>query len=192
MIKKLVVFFLLMANLSFAQSQDSPRGWLSLETDPFTTIFGAKTLSATIEPKSWQHWSLFLNVSQADFPNWMDDLLNPNNKGKGFDAKIDIGAGFGIDYFFDSERKGTYIGVINLFFDNKISAADLNANVLTHNIIPRIGYRWYPFEKRHFYLNPFAGFRYEYSLEERPSLGGQNFESAGLQPFGTLHIGVHF
>ena len=64
---------------------------MAIETDPMTTFFGAKTISFIYEPNKPKHWSLFTNVVSADFPDWMDDLLNKNNKGKGLDTKVKIG-----------------------------------------------------------------------------------------------------
>lgn len=175
-----------------ASGQNQGNSWMAIETDPISTVFGAKTLSILVEPTQLPHWSLFFNVVNADFPDWMDDFLNPKNKGKGFDTKIGIGGGFAFDYFLKTERKGLYLGLINLFFQNDITLNDAKEKILTHNVIPRVGYRWYPFTKAAFYLNPFLGIRYEYALEGAVRIENQEFTPAGLQPFGTLHIGYHF
>ena len=172
--------------------QDKEKHWIGLETDPISTVFGARTLSAVIEPPKIKHWSLFLNVVNADFPNWMDDFLNPKNKGKDFESEINIGGGFAIDYFIKEEREGTYFGLINLFFQNEISRNATSQIILTHNIIPRLGFRWFPFQKNNLYINPFLGLRYEYSLEKIQFVDGQEYLPAGIQPFGTVHVGYHF
>ena len=192
--KKIVLSLLMLANFGlFAQEKD--KHWIGVETDPISTVFGARTLSVLIEPPKIEHWSLFLNVVHADFPNWMDDFLNPNNKGKDFDTWIRIGGGVGLDYFTKEEREGLYFGLLNLFFQNDIISKNQNdvpKSVLTHNVIPRVGYRWFPFQKIRFYVNPFVGLRYEYSLGEPQFIDGKEFLAAGIQPFGTVHIGYHF
>jgi|GEM_PF-5563558 len=175
-----------------AAAQNQSNGWIAIETDPVSTAFGAKTLSVLVEPTQLPQWSLFVNVVSADFPGWMDDFLNPKNKDKGFDSKIEIGGGIALDYFLKPERKGLYIGLINLFFRNDITLNDAKDKILTHNVIPRAGYRWYPFTKTAFYLNPFLGVRYEYALGAAVRIENQEFTSAGIQPFATLHIGYHF
>ena len=175
-----------------ASAQNQGNSWIAIETDPISTTFGAKTFSVLVEPAQLPHWSLFVNVVSADFPDWMDDFLNPKNKGKGFDIKIGIGGGFAFDYFLKPERTGLYFGMINLFFQNDITLNNATKKILTHNVIPRAGYRWYPFSRTAFYLNPFFGFRYEYALEGALRIENQEFTPAGIQPFATLHIGYHF
>ncbi|MEO0733104.1 MAG: hypothetical protein AAFZ52_09735 [Bacteroidota bacterium] len=187
----LLLLLLFISGLLPAQTEVASGGW-SVETDPFSTAFGAKTLSVTIEPRRPEHWSLFLNVVSADFPGWMDDFLNPKNKGKAFDPRIRLGGGFGVDYFFRPERTGTYVGLLNLFFQNELRGSDNSVRLLTHNMIPRVGYRWYPFTKLRLYLNPFVGLRYEHAFGKRWSLAEEAFTPAGLQPFGTMHIGYRF
>lgn len=167
-------------------------GWLGVETDPMTTVFGARTLSILVEPQKTPHWSLFLNVVYADFPTWLDDLTNPKNEGKGFDTRILLGGGAALDYFLKEERVGTYFGMIHLFFENEVIKDNERQEVLTHNIIPRIGYRWYPFRRVNFYLNPFLGLRLEHDFGKGMQVSGKAYEAAGLQPFGTMHVGYHF
>lgn len=173
-------------------AQESREAWLALETDPFSTVLGAKTLSIIIEPNIFNHWSVFSNVVSADFPGWVDDFLNPKNRGKGFDSKINLGGGLAIDYFIREDHQGIYIGLINLFFHNEISRNGFFEKSKSHNVIPRVGYRWFPFEKKRLYLNPFLGMRYEYSIGEDIKLDGVTFKAAGFQPFATMHIGYHF
>ncbi|MCE7995572.1 MAG: hypothetical protein HEP71_26575 [Roseivirga sp.] len=182
----------LLASLVIQANAQNDKSWLAIETDPMTTVFGAKTISLLVEPEGLKHWSIFTNLVSADFPQWMDDLLNPKNKDKGIDSKIKIGGGFALDYFFKPEREGYYVGLINLFFNNELEKGVARETVLSHNIIPRVGYRWCPFKGRNFYLNPFLGIRYEYLIEEAVSLQGETFKAAGIQPFGTVHIGYHF
>lgn len=182
----------LLSGLAIKLNAQNNRSWLSIETDPMTTMFGAKTVSLLVEPENIRHWSLFTNVVSADFPQWMDDLLNPKNKDKGIDARIKVGGGFALDYFFRPEREGYYVGLINLFFNNALQKGSTEETVVSHNIIPRVGYRWYPFKGRNFYVNPFLGIRYEYLLTKAMPLQGESFKAAGTQPFGTIHIGYHF
>lgn len=189
--RNLLFIFLIIIPLVASEAQ-KPKTWLAIETDPITTLFGATTLSVLIEPQRVGNWSLSTNIVAADFPDWMDNLLNPANKGKGFDTRIAIGGGFAIDYFLKAEREGCYVGFINLFFQNKVEKGGASGDVLSHNIIPRVGYRWYPFERSNFYVNPFLGIRYEYLPKHRLIVGGEEFEAAGFGPFGTIHIGYHF
>ncbi len=163
-----------------------------IETDPLTTMLGAKTISVVIESDKLQHWSLFTNVVSADFPEWMDNFLNPANKGKDFDSRIKIGAGLAIDYFLSPEQEGWYVGVINLVFNYKIQKNGSAEEILALNTIPRIGYRHFFTKNKNWYLNPFAGFRYESLLDKSRVISGSEFEPAGLQPFGTVHLGYKF
>ncbi|OJJ15122.1 hypothetical protein BKI52_39325 [marine bacterium AO1-C] len=173
------------------QAQESQQ-WLFIETDPMSTIIGARTLWLGIEPSKLSHFSFAANITTADFSNDIDDLLNPHNKGKGLDARVKIGGGLAIDYFFQKQQEKWYLGIINLLFVNEVSLNNQQMTALTHNVFGRVGYRWYPFQQKGFYVNPFLGFRYEYLPNGRVMLENQLFEAAGLQPFGSVHIGYHF
>jgi hypothetical protein len=174
---------------SYSQNYD---GIISIETDPVTTAFGARTISMLLEPEKIEHWSVFINVVSADFPNWMDDILNPNNKNKGFQTSIKIGGGLSVDYFFNNDRHGWYTGVMNLIFVNEIVDGEQEVEVVTHNIIPRVGYRKFIWEDKGWYVNPFFGLRYEHDFSKNSKLNSSEFKPAGIQPFGTVHIGYHF
>lgn len=114
-----------------------------IETDPMTTMFGAKTISLVLENDNIKHWSVFANVVTADFPNWMDEILNPANKGKGFDSRIKIGGGLSVDYFLDSKNQGWYVGWIHLVFNYQVQKDGIGKNLLALNTIPRVGYRYF-------------------------------------------------
>ena len=173
------------------QAQESQR-WLFVETDPMSTLIGARTIWLGLEPNKLPHFSLAANITTADFSNDIDDLLNPHNKEKGFDTRVKIGGGLAIDYFFQKQQEKWYVGLINLLLVNEVSRNNQQITALSHNIFGRAGYRWYPFKQKGFYVNPFLGFRFEYLPNGRVILENQRFEAAGLQPFGSVHIGYHF
>ena len=162
---------------------------LLIETDPISTVLGARTLSIIIEPNDLEHWSFFGNIVTADFPTWMDNFLNPNNKGKGLTSKIKIGAGLAVDYFLDANRRGLYGGLLQLFFRNQISLLGVKGNITTYNLIPRIGYRWFAFGGNRLCINPFLGVRYEHAMGRTLVLLHETFQPAGWQPFATIHVG---
>lgn len=195
-IKKIILVGILVSSFSKIHAQGKERSWFGLETDPISTTFGARTLSAVVEPAKMGHFSLFFNVVNADFPNWMDDFLNPKNKGKGLESKIKIGGGFGGDYFVKEEKEGLYFGLLNLIFEYQVrqstGPSDESNTFLTGNLIPRIGYRWYPSKKVNFYINPFLGMRYEYAMQNPLIYDTTEYLPAGVQPFGTVHLGYHF
>lgn len=169
-----------------------PLSGLHIETDLLTTMLGAKTISVVIESDKLQHWSLFTNVVSADFPEWMDDFLNPANKGRGFNSRIKIGGGLAIDYFLTPEQEGWYVGLINLAFNYQVQKDGRTKEVLALNTIPRIGYRHFFTKDKNWYVNPFAGFRFESFVDKSNIISGSEYEPAGLQPFGTVHIGYKF
>ena len=177
---------------SIGINQTILRAQIVIETDPITTVFGAKTISLLIEPERLNHFSVFTNVVRADFPDWLDDFTNPHNEGQGFDHQIAIGGGAGLDYFKSPSKNGLYFGVLNLFFKNEVSAEGLTREITTHNIIPRVGYRKFIFNSSHVYINPFIGLRYEYVTAGDRSFITKTYEPAGIQPFGTVHLGYKF
>lgn len=189
--KKYLFILCLFSLANYAFSQHPSQG-ISFETDPMTSILGAKTLSIIVEPKASSHWSLFTNIVRADFPSWVDDMINPHNKDKGFQSCITIGGGIGTDYFFSSAKTGFYAGALQLFFRYRITQASRKQYLTSYNLIPRLGYRWYPFSTHHFYINPFMGVRYETLITQASSTHNPTYQAAGFQPFGTIHLGYHF
>ncbi|MBV6646088.1 MAG: hypothetical protein KI790_11605 [Cyclobacteriaceae bacterium] len=191
MIKKLLFVLLLLASkLTLAQGRETKS--VAIETDPTTTIFGARTLSIIIEPESLGHFSIFTNVVTADFPTWIEDLINPRMANKAFEAQIKIGGGFSVDYFLDADRTGWYFGLLNLFFKNQVSRNEQRQTFTTHNIMPRIGYRWFPFTNNNIYLNPFFALKGEYKLSGNNLVDGQRYKPQPIYAFMTVHIGYHF
>lgn len=176
-------------NTSYGQNTE--KNMFSLETDPFSTVLGAKTIWGMYHPKSKAHYVFGLNLFTSDFSNKVDDLLNPKNRDKGFETKVKIGGGFSVDYFFAENHEGYYIGITNLLFNNEVELASETQTFLTHNVVPRAGYRWHPFPKLGLYLNPFLGLRFEYAFKNI-QFEEDKFRAAGLQPFGSIHIGYRF
>lgn len=187
----LILMAIVVYNNSFGQEID--KSSFSLEIDPISTLLGAKTIWGVFHPKSNAHYTLGLNLFTSDFSNKVDDLLNPKNKGKEFETKVKVGGGISIDYFFTENHEGYHIGVANLLFNNEVSLFSEPQSFISHNIIPRLGYRWHPFSKKGLYLNPFLGLRFEYAFRKvqfQPQ--GVEFKTAGLQPFGSIHVGYKF
>ena len=114
--KQIVLLSVLLSFICVCASAQRELRSIGIETDPFSTVLGARTISCVIEPPKVKKWSLFLNVSKASFSDKIDDFLNPKNKENGLGTQIKWGSGFGIDYFKKENRDGVYFGVINLFF----------------------------------------------------------------------------
>ncbi|MEM9858760.1 MAG: hypothetical protein AAF843_15485 [Bacteroidota bacterium] len=185
----LIILLTLLNGRLFSQSRELSS--VAMETDPMSTAFGARTISLILETKKLKHFSIFTNAVKADFPSWMDELLNPRNKNKGYDSEIRKGGGVGVDYFIEDNMSGLYFGLVNLLFEYKLSRLDKTTTATAHNIIPRVGFRKFFSSTSKFYVNPFVGFRYEHFIRSGSDLQGQRYDPAGLQPFATIHIGYH-
>lgn len=180
-----------MAVYNNSYSQTIEKSVFSMEIDPISTVLGAKTIWGMYHSKSKANYVFGLNLFTSDFSNKVDDLLNPKNVDKGFETKVKVGGGMSMDYFFAKNHEGYYIGIANLLFNNEVELASEAQTFLTHNVVPRVGYRWYPFPKLWLYLNPFLGLRFEYAFKTI-QFEQDEFRAAGLQPFGSVHVGYRF
>jgi len=171
---------------------DRDLGWVSLEFDPLTTPLGARNLFVYIEPPALPHVSFSVGVFAADFPDWMDEILSYRNRGADFDSQVRISPGFTVDYFADDERKGWHAGMFNFFWRYRVRRNGMEATFTNHVLLPRLGYRWFPWTSVDVYLDPFAGLMFEYKLGGDNNLDGDVVKPTPIIPFASVHAGFHF
>ena len=167
-------------------------GWVGVELDPMTTALGARNLLLYIEPPALPHWSLSGVIFASDFPDFVDGMLSYRNRDKGLDIKVKASPGMTVDYFFEGPRQGWHAGVFMFLWRYEVERGGDRAAFINHIVLPRLGYRWFPFDAVDFYVDPFAGLMFEYTIDGDTRVDGTRAQPTPLIPFATVHAGYHF
>ncbi len=167
-------------------------GWVGLELDPLTTPLGARNLFVYLEPPSLPHWSVSLGVFASDFPDRVDELLSYRNRNRDFDIKVRLSPGLTIDYFLAGKRHKWHVGLMSFLWRYEVERNGDVATFTNHVILPRVGYRWFPFESVNVYLDPFVGLMTEYKVAGEANVDGDEVKPTPIIPFATAHLGFHF
>lgn len=189
MMKWLILGFaaMTMVHVTAAEAQ---RGRVSLEIDPITTALGARNVLLYFSPSD--HWTVSGIAFAADFPEWVDDLMSYKNRDKNFDSQINLSAGVGADYYFQPSREGMHVGLILFLWNFEVSRNQDTAEFSNFEVLPRIGYRVFPFENSGLYFDAFGGLQFEFEAKGDPWVDGEEVERTPALPFATVHLGFHF
>lgn len=177
----------------------------SIEIDPIVPL-ALKGIGGHFiwQPKKSKHLVFgFAFIALGKMP---DFILNSNNqnKNKGWNYKINQGFGLESEYYFKQVNQGLFSGIqlftqeINITNDNVPTVKEHRTNI--GMAVATIGYKWYPFKKKHFYLKPWAGIGYSniikgaFSSKIIPNtiVGSYEYNIQKITPFATIHIGYKF
>lgn len=162
---------------------------ISFETDPSTFLFKGYAFHIRIKPKNSTHFVVGAGIYALDMPDFLVDL-NPDNKNKGWNVRIDNAIGLFGEYYLKQANKkwfiGTQVGIQN--FKNTNDAIPNQENKYTNLLLmPSLGYNWSPF-KNGFYIKPWLGVGYTTKI----SGDNSTYKIAPITSFLTLHAGYTF
>ncbi len=164
----------------------------SLEIDPATFFMKGYGLHLRIQPKTCDHLLFGLGAYSLDLPKAMVDF-NKENKGKGWDVRIQHGLSlFGEHHFTTVNQKwfiGAQAGVQKFRLKQEHSENETtysNALAMTY-----VGYTFNPFNNN-IYIKPWVGLGYTTKISGENTLNNQSYDIAPLTYFATLHIGYTF
>jgi len=166
---------------------------LSLETDPATFLFDGYSLHFRFSlPESAPNWVFGAGIYAMDLPDPLRKMVI-TNADRDLDITLKHGYGLFSEYYLRSDYQGWFIGgqlgITQFELHNPSKGPD--ANYTTLLIMPRIGYRWVPFQNG-FYLLPWAGIGYAPLLSGGTAVGERSYHRSGILPFATLHLGYQF
>jgi len=165
---------------------------LSVEIDPFTFAFKGYGLHLRLQPKNNEHLLVGFGAYAMDMPNALVDF-NKNNKGKGWNVRLNQGYGvFGEHHFSEVNKKwfvGAQIGIQEYKIENEtVAGSEKFTNFLAMGYF---GYTIKPF-KNNLYIKPWAGIGYTSKISGNNTLGALEYDIAPITMFVTLHIGYTF
>jgi len=166
-------------------------GWVAVEFDPATTALGARNVFVYVEPPD-THWSASLGIFAADFPGWVNDILSYRNRDAGLDIDVRVSPGATVDYFLSAQKTGWHGGLMTFLWRYEVSRGGDVGRFTNHVLLPRVGYRWFPFDGINVYLDPFAGLMFEYRVSGDSTVDGERVRPTPIVPFATVHAGFHF
>ncbi|MEZ4652851.1 MAG: hypothetical protein R3E12_04395 [Candidatus Eisenbacteria bacterium] len=187
-----VVLLLASGVIGTTSAAERELGMFSVEFDPLTTPLGARNLLLYVEPDTWNHWSFSAIAFASDFPNWVDDLMGYRNADKGFDVRVRLSPGATVDRFFRNQRTGWHAGILAFVWRYEVARAEDQIKFEDLIIMPRLGFRWFLWENRNLYLDPFVGMMLERRLGGAAIVDGEQWKASPVLPFATIHVGYHF
>jgi hypothetical protein len=164
----------------------------SIETDPATFVFNGYAVHLRVQPKTSEHLLVGAGIYAMDMPSFLVDL-NGNNKGKGWDVRLNQGLGLFAEHHFSEVNKkwfvGTQIGIQQYEIENEeFSGSAAFSNVL---LMGYGGYTWQPFSFP-LYLKAWGGLGYTSKMSGENTLDGIDYDIAPITMFATLHVGYSF
>ncbi|MEZ4403939.1 MAG: hypothetical protein R3B06_28200 [Kofleriaceae bacterium] len=180
------------AAAALAPAAHAERGPVAVEFDPLTTALGARNLLVHVEPAAVPRWTFGAIVFAADFPDWVDHLMSYRNRDAGFDSQIGLSGGLATDYYPDPRRQGLHLGVIAFVWNYRVARGGDVTRFANLEVLPRVGYRYFPVRRLGLYLDGFAGLQAEFRLTGDAVVDGATVRTTPVLPFGTVHLGYHF
>ncbi|KAF0138937.1 MAG: hypothetical protein FD122_3610 [Stygiobacter sp.] len=165
----------------------------SIETDPSTFVFKGYALHLRIKPENSKQLVIGVGTYAIDLPSLMVDI-NPKNKEKGWDVRINSAYSFFGEYYFEEANHKWFVGLQAGVQNYKNSNSNIpNKETKYSNLLlmPSIGYNWQPFEFP-LYFKPWFGLGYTTKISGSNTIANLEYDISPLIPFVTLHIGYTF
>ncbi|KAA3633436.1 MAG: hypothetical protein DWQ02_13100 [Bacteroidetes bacterium] len=165
---------------------------ISLEIDPATFIFKGYSAHLRIAPGGTEHLLLGAGVYAMDMPSFLVDL-NKNNKGLGWNVRLNMGAGLFGEYHFKEVNRKSFVGLQTSLQEFKIANDSVDDEEKFSNLLlmAYTGYTFKPFDFN-LYVKPWAGIGYASKISGETNLGELDYDLAPVTMFLTLHVGYTF
>lgn len=189
LIEMMLFGLLLFAPIGAAAAE--PR--FSLETDPATFLLDGYSLHFRFTlPDIAPNWVFGAGIYRMELPDPLRKTVI-TNADRDLEITLTQGYGLFVEYYLRPDRQGWFlggqVGITRFELHNPSLGPD--ADYTTLLIMPRIGYRWLPFQNG-FYILPWAGIGYTPLLSGETAIGERTYHRSGILPFFTLHLGYQF
>jgi hypothetical protein len=182
-----------MFNLKAQNSENQPeKTTFSLEIDPATFVFNGYSAHLRIKPKNSEHLLVGAGIYAMDMPDPFVNI-NKENRNKGWQVRINTGAGLFGEYHFKQVNRGFFGGgqlsIQEFKIENDNTAgSEKFSNVL---VMPYGGYTFQPFDFP-LYFKAWGGLGYTSKISGENKLGDLEYDISPISMFATLHIGYTF
>lgn len=163
---------------------------VGVSSDATPWLLRGFSVIANVEPAATPHLRTSLEVWGMDFPSFAVESSEANAD-EGWERRIDVGIAPAVAWHPWREGEGFHAGVMFNAMRSTVSRSEDRgeAQFWTAEAIPRVGFRWFPFDERGLFLDPWLGLGVLAQLGAPDSVGGETYTEPLLQPLATLHIG---
>lgn len=178
--------------ISQSEGTESQRTHVSLEIDPATFAFGGYSGHLRIQPRGWDHVLIGAGIYAMDMPAPFVDI-NSENKGMGWNVRINRGVGLFGEYHFKEVNRGFFAGTQVSSQQFKITRDEHSGSERFENIL-LMGYGGYSLQPFSFplYFKAWGGLGYTSTYDGQTTLGTETYDVAPISMFATLHVGYTF
>ena len=191
-ISKFFVFIFMVIAIGLSSNLSAQRTSVSLEIDPATFAFKGYSVHLRISPAGTDHLLVGAGVYAMDMPSFLVDL-NKNNKGLGWNVRLNLGAGLFGEYHFKEVNRKTFAGLQASIQQFEIGNDSTDNEGKFSNLL-MMGYAGYTLKPFDFdlYIKPWAGIGYTSKISGETALGDLNYDVAPVTVFLTIHLGYTF
>jgi hypothetical protein len=178
---------------SAQENESTNKTNFSIEIDPSTFAFKGYAVHLRIQPKNSRHLLVGAGVYAMDFPDLIVDL-NPKNKNKGWDVRLNQGVGLFGEYHFSEVNKKWFVGAQLALQEYEIEKAD-EVDSGEFNTFLGLGYGGYtiqPFKNNGFYIKTWMGAGYTTQSGGKNILGDLEYDVSPILLFAAVHFGYTF
>ncbi len=172
-------------------SETSAALGLDVEINPAFLAIDGYFFKVGGSPKG-SNWSYSAVVLKAEMSRGMADLLNSRNKGRGFgDEELRHGSvGIDIGRFWGDSHDGVHASVALNLFRLRVERGEEEGKLVTISPAVRIGYRWFPTNRRVFFIEPAMALGTQLRVAGDKDVGGIPYRSYGLIKAAGFHLGL--
>ncbi len=194
--KFIIAITLLFSSFLSLQAQESeevssPASY-SIEVDPFAFLSNGYGTHFRYKPANTEHILIGVGAYAINIPSVLVDI-NKENKGEGWDVRLNRGYGIFLEYHLNRVHQGAFFGSqFNMQkYEIGKEAIENSVNYTTVGAMIYGGYSW-QIASSNVYIKPWMGLGYSGKIDGVNVLEGEEYAISHLTPFATLHIGYSF
>ena len=157
------------------KAQDTLKNHFTAAVDLSPFSFEGFSVKIGVLPKKVKQTELAFEVFSMSIPEAVINL-NPKNANTGWEEKVKTGIAFYVDKKLGTRRSSFWAGFGGVHLNHSASNGTSVFHYQQLEYLLRINYKWFPFNKSGFYINPYI------ALAGRHKVGGENGAYA-LTPF---------
>ena len=175
LLNRLLPTLLVLIIFSSATGQTSEKTKYSLASDISPLVYNGYSLKLGIIPKVYPQTELALEIFSLDIPELIIEA-NEANANKGWSEIVEPGIALYFDRKIGANQNALWVGGGIVYLNHFVHKQNEKNEFQQLEYLLRVNYKWYPFENKGFYLNPYFAFAY------RHKVSGDN-GSYDLNPF---------
>ena len=163
LLNRLLPTLLVLIIFSSATGQTSEKTKYSLASDISPLVYNGYSLKLGIIPKVYPQTELALEIFSLDIPELIIEA-NEANANKGWSEIVEPGIALYFDRKIGANQNALWVGGGIVYLNHFAHKQNEQNKFQQLEYLLRVNYKWYPFEDKGFYLNPYFAFAYRNKL----------------------------